>query len=223
MYRVGLLIPASNTVMEPDMVAGLGNRATLHSARMWLDEPVSRDAEIRMLDEEVAPSARMLSPIEPDIAVFGCTSAGSIRGMDGDAALREQLRELVNCAVIGVMDSIGWWLGRISVSEVSLLAPYPKAVTDVVAAGLDEMGLRVVNQVSMGVANNRDVGRIPPAAVVGAAGGARSSTAGALVVACTNLRSYEVRQAISEAARLPTVTAVSAVVDRTQWQMRDGT
>lgn len=216
MHRVGLMVPASNTVMEPDLVSGLAGFATVHTARMWLDEPVSRKSEVKMLDEETLPAARMLSPIATDVTIFGCTSAGSIRGMTADATLREQVGELTRSPVIGVMDSIAWRLRRLSAHSISLLTPYPPAVTDAVADGLEDMGFRVASRYGMDVSHNRNVARIPPAAIVTAAEEASSTATQALVVACTNLRSYEAREAISARTGLAAITALSAVIDRTR-------
>jgi len=50
--RVGLIVPSSNTVIEPDMYRRLPPGATLHTARMLLEETTPA-AESAMLDEHL--------------------------------------------------------------------------------------------------------------------------------------------------------------------------
>jgi len=91
--RVGLLVPSSNTVMEPDFWRALPPGATLHTGRMYLEE-TTPEAEGRMLDEHVLPAARDLATARPDLIVFGCTSAGALRGNQYDADLCRRISEI---------------------------------------------------------------------------------------------------------------------------------
>ena len=91
--RVGLLVPSSNTVMEPDIWAALPPGATLHTARMYLED-TTPEGESRMLDEHALPAARDLATARPDLIVFGCTSAGALRGNHYDAELCARISEL---------------------------------------------------------------------------------------------------------------------------------
>src|SRR5215211_6152341 len=77
-WRVGLLVPSSNTVMEPDLWRALPPDTTLHTGRMYLED-TTPEGESRMLDEHVLPAARDLITARPDLIVFGCTSAGALR------------------------------------------------------------------------------------------------------------------------------------------------
>ena len=79
MRRIALILPNTDTTLERDLQARLGGAHGVHSERVWL-ETVTVDAEETMLREEVPRAARYLQPIRPDAAVFGCTSAGALRG-----------------------------------------------------------------------------------------------------------------------------------------------
>ena len=51
-FRVGLLVPSSNTVMEVDLYRNLPPPITLHPARMYLEETTPQGEE-RMISEEL--------------------------------------------------------------------------------------------------------------------------------------------------------------------------
>ena len=82
-WRVGLLIPSSNVVMEVDFYRSLPHDTTLHTSRMYLADATVA-AEEQMLDELVLPAAEAAGTARPDVVVFGCTSAGELRGREGD-------------------------------------------------------------------------------------------------------------------------------------------
>ena len=73
--RIGLIVPSSNTVMEPDFHRHLGQTAIVSTRRIFL-ETVTREAETRMLEEDLPKAAELIRTTAPDVVVFGCTSAG---------------------------------------------------------------------------------------------------------------------------------------------------
>jgi maleate isomerase len=217
MKRVGLLIPSSNTVMEPDLQRSLAHVATVHSARMFLAEPATADAELDLLDRLAPSAARGIATLEPDVVVFGCTSAGTIRGREADESLRRYLSDLAGAPVVGVFDGIAAALRARGARRITVLAPYPEESTAGTVAGLREHGFDVVAHRGLGIASNLAVGRIEPSVVVSEAGDLLRATEqiDALVVACTNLRALEARRDIEAACGVDVVTANSAAVDRT--------
>ena len=48
--RVGLIVPSTNTVMEPDLYRHLPEGVTVHTSRMLLEGSVTIEAEEKMLD-----------------------------------------------------------------------------------------------------------------------------------------------------------------------------
>ena len=80
--RVALLVPSSNTVMENDLHAGLPkDQFTVHTDRMFLVE-TTRACELAMIEQHAPAAAKDLGTLNPDVLVFGCTSAGSLFGRD---------------------------------------------------------------------------------------------------------------------------------------------
>ena len=217
--RVGLILPSSNTTMEADLQQALAGRATVHTARMLLSDPVTRDGELRMLDEFAPPAARDLGTIDPDLVVFGCTSAGALRGAEADHQLREELAEACGVPVMGVLDSITKALRRLGAKRVSLLTPYEEPLTEAVAASLVADGFEVSAKHGLGCSENLAIGRVPPEEIAAAAAEVTDPDSEALVIACTNFRAYEVRDQIADETGKPVVTALSVVIDEVLEQL----
>ena len=75
--RIGLIVPSSNTVMEPDFHRHLEPECVVSTARMFLED-VTREAELRMLKEGLTNAVDCIRTTAPDVVVFGCTSAGAL-------------------------------------------------------------------------------------------------------------------------------------------------
>ena len=64
--RVGLIVPSSNTVMEPDFHRHLGQIALVSTARIFLTD-VTREAEMRMLEEDLPRAVEQLRTTGPEV------------------------------------------------------------------------------------------------------------------------------------------------------------
>jgi len=211
--RIALIVPSSNTVMENDFHRALPkDRYTVHTDRMYLVE-TTRDAEIRMI-ELARPAAADLGTVKPDLLVFGCTSAGSLFGVEYDRKLCQELGELAGCRGMGVISSASEALTRAGAKKVALITPYNEDLTRSVATALAGEGREIVAAHGMGITVNVELCDPTPAEIVAFA---REKLAGAqfdtLFVSCTNFRALEARPALEAAFGVTVITATSAVID----------
>lgn len=213
MKRIGLLVPSSNTVLEPDLTRHFGSRATVHAARMYLADPVTPAAEVAMLDDAAEPAARDLGTLQPDLVLFGCTSAGSLRGAAADRELRDRLGQICGAPVIGIFDSLGRSLRARNARRISLLTPYPAELNDSLAAGFLREGFELRDVVGLGIDSNLATGRIDPARIVDEASRMAIADSDALVIACANLRGLEAVQAVEATCGIEVVTSNSAAIE----------
>jgi len=209
--RVGLLVPSSNTVMERDLHRELDSVAEVHTARMYMVD-TTRTGEQRMLDEEALPAVTRVATTEPDVVVFGCTSASSLHGQAYDDRFRQRLSEAAGAPVLGVLSSVVEELDRMG--AIALFTPYNEELTATIAASLEAVGLRVVARRGLGIEHNFAIGRLTPDEIVKEVAAMEPSGAEAVFCSCTNLRAYEARPAIAEATGLPVFTSNQAIVSR---------
>lgn len=210
MPAVGLVIPASNTVMEGDFHRALDGHASVHTGRMLLED-VTAAGEGRMLDEEALPAVRRLAQTSPDVVVFGCTSAGALRGAAYDEELRRQLGEAAGAPVLGVMASVVAQLrGH---RAVALFTPYVAELTERVAGELEAAGIPVATTRGLGLSDNAAIGALTPERIVEAVAEMDLAGADAVLCSCTNLRAVEALDALSDAVGLPVFSSNQAVLD----------
>jgi len=212
--RVGLLLPSSDIVMEADLWQRLPFQLTLHVARMHM-ESTTVDGEEKMLEEELAPAARRVASVHPELVIFGCTSAAAIRGLDGDAAIAHQVETIAGCPCITVVQAaIQEIVAQLSVQRLLLVTPYIDELNDSLQKAFLEADLPVTNVVGMGLDNDLNIGAVPPGEVrrfVIAAARDAITAPDCVFVSCTTFRAFEVAETLEWELGIPVVTSNRAV------------
>jgi len=216
--RVGLLVPSSNTVAEADFYRRLPADATLHTARMYLDEVTAEDEAV-MLDEHLPGALRDLATTRPDVVVFACTSAGTLRGNAYEKELIRRIGERTQARAISVAAAVRRAIAARGARRIGVVTPYVEALNDSIKGSLEEDGFEVAGIRSMGITANVEIGAVEPARIAEfAAANFRSADVELLFVSCTNFRALDAREQIEQDLGVPMVTsnhaALEAVLER---------
>lgn len=211
--RIGLIVPSSNTVMEPDFHRYLGDTCTISTCRIFL-ESVDPEAEKRMLNEELPRSLRLIKTTAPDIVVFGCTSAGSLGGVTHDQGIAKTISEETGSEAITVVESILTQLRLLLCRRVALFTPYREALTQSVAGCLAESGYDLATTMGMGILQNRDIGEVPPAEIVRFVDANMAGCeADCIFLSCTNWQAIGAMKALKDRHGIPVISSNQAVIE----------
>ncbi|WP_320178922.1 aspartate/glutamate racemase family protein [Roseovarius pacificus] len=212
-FRVALIVPSSNTVMENDFHAALPKEQfSVHTDRMYLVE-TTREAEVKMIKEHAPAAAADLRTVHPDLIVFGCTSAGSLFGLDYDAEICSNLGRVAGCPSLGVISSVASALDATGARRIAVLTPYNDDLTRAVARATVSSQREVVAAYGMGITDNVALADPTPRDILKFAKATLSGTKfDGLFVSCTNFRAYEAREALQSAFGVPVVTSNSAAI-----------
>ena len=148
--RVGLMIPSSNTMMEVDFARDLPPGTALHTARMFMEDTTPA-GENKMLDEFALPAARDLGTARPDVVVFGCTSAGALRGNDYDAQLCERISELTGAPVVSTIRSVREAIEESGAASIGVITPYVDELNERIRASIEADGIQVSGITGLGI------------------------------------------------------------------------
>jgi maleate isomerase len=215
--RLGLMIPSSNTMMEPDFIAGAPPGTTVHTARMYLEDTTA-EGEHRMLDEFALPAARDLGTARPHVVVFGCTSAGALRGNDYDARLCEQISELTGAPAVSTIASVRAAIEAAGAATIGVITPYIDELNEKIKASVEADGVRVARIAGLGMTGNFEIARVSRADIVAFAVSALGDLAarGAIdlvFASCTNFGAMAARGEIAAKLGVPVVTSNQAVLE----------
>jgi maleate isomerase len=214
--RVGLMIPSSNTMMEVDFTRDLPPGTALHTARMFMEDTTTA-GESRMLDEFALPAARDLGTARPDVVVFGCTSAGALRGNDYDAELCQRIGELAGAPVTSTIGAVRAAIGASGAASVGVITPYVDELNEKIKASIEADGIDVAGIYGLGITDNFQIAEVGHDEIVEFAVRALGPLAAGGIIdlvfaSCTNFGAMAARPAITERLGLPVITSNQAVL-----------
>lgn len=217
-YRVGQIVPSSNTTMETEIPAMLrrheatqGSRFTFHSSRMRMKR-VTKD-ELAAMDRDSDRCALELSDARVDVMGYACLVAimSMGPGYHRESQLRLQQRTIENGAPTPVVTSAGALidgLHALGAKKVALIAPYMKPLTQVVVDYVEAEGIEVLDYVALEIEDNLEVGRRDPLALLDIYPRLNLANVDALVVsACVQMPSLEAIPQIEARVGIPVLSS----------------
>lgn len=211
--RVGLIVPSSNTVMEPDFHRGIGAVALVSTTRILL-EKVTRTEETRMLEDELSRAIRSIRTTAPDVVVFGCTSAGALGTLAHDREIENRIRAGTGVEAVTVLGAVIRQLSTVSARKVAIFTPYVEDLTNGIASSLSEAGYTPVKAVGMGIEANLEIGSVRPLEIVrfveSHIGGLSFDS---VFLSCTNWQSVEILGCLREKLGVPVLSSNQAAMD----------
>jgi maleate isomerase len=222
--RVGLMIPSSNTMMEVDFARELPPGAALHTARMFMEDTTPA-GENRMLDEFARPAARDLGTARPDVVVFGCTSAGALRGNDYDTELCRQISELTGAPTVSTIGAVRAAITGSGAASIGVITPYVDELNEKIGASIEADGIQVAAMAGLGITDNFAIAEVGQDEIVAFADAALGQLAADGVIdlvfaSCTNFGAMAARATIAGRLGLPVVTSNQAVLAATVARLR---
>lgn len=217
-YRIGQIVPSSNTTMETEIPAMLRaresvepERFTFHSARMRMKE-VTKE-ELAAMDRDSDRCALELADAPVDVLGYACLVAIMSMGHGYHRESEQRLRGVAadNGRDVPVVTSAGALvegLQTLGAKRVAIITPYMKPLTELVKSYIEAEGIEVLDTISLEISNNIKVGSRDPLALVDIAKDLKIEGADAVVVsACVQMPSLEAVQTVEDNLGLPVVSA----------------
>ena len=222
-YRIGQIVPSSNTTMETEIPAMLRareailpERFTFHSSRMRMHRVVKE--ELEAMNREGLRCAAELADARVDVMSTACLVAIMAMGTGYHRQVEEDLRRVAreNHCEAPVMTSAGALvagLKTMGARRIALMAPYMKSLTAAVVAYIEAEGIEVLDALSFEIPDNLEVGRRDPLQLLDDVRRLRIADADAVVLsACVQMPSLAAIQIAQDRLGVPvTSTAVCTV------------
>lgn len=220
-FKIGQIVPSSNTTMETEIPAMLrareavlpSERFTFHSSRMRMKH-VTKE-ELAAMDAQADRCAEELSDARVDVIGYACLVAIMAMGRGYHRVAESRLGALarVNAPATEMVTSAGALLHGIATlgaSKVSIVTPYVKPLTSLVVDYIEHEGVEVVDAISLEISDNLAVGARNPLDLVDIAARLNVSNADAVVVsACVQMPSHAAVSLVEGKLDRPTVSAAT--------------
>jgi len=222
-FRVGQVVPSSNTTMEIEIPAMLRareqhfqERFSFHSARARMHRVTPE--ELAAMNRDALRAAAELADARVDVLSTACLVAIMAQGLGYHRQVEEDFRRVLaeHGSRARVMTSAGaliYGLKKLGARKVSLLAPYMKPLCDKVVAYIENEGIEVVDRIAFEIPDNLEVGRRDPMRLLEDVKRLNVANADAVVLsACVQMQSLPAVQPAQDMLGLPvTSTSVCTV------------
>lgn len=216
LIRIGVLVPFTNTNLEPDMMRMCPPNASVHYTRIGgyvLNEIPALGQMQEMGAADISEALNLIAGVKPDVVLYGCTSATLTHGLDFDRNLVGRIEAVTGAKAITAAGAILLALRELGVSKVGFASPYVGEVNAQAIRFLAQAGVEAVKCADVGkTLSNHEQGALTPGDVFGLAMSADHEEAEVIVLACTDLRAIEVIERIETELCKPVVTVNQAMM-----------
>jgi len=207
---IGLLVPATNVVMEPELNKMAPEGVAIYTERIVHKGAKSTDTfyeAIKRLADDIPEAAKRLSFANPDIVVFGCTSGSFIEGEDWNQKISQEIRNIIDVPVITASSGVVEALKALGAKRIAVGTPYPDDVNERLRAFLRYHGFEVVRMGSVPYVYSKSV-----YAAYKLVKRLDGEDIDALLISCTDFATLNVLGLLEEECRKPVVSSNQATM-----------
>ena len=146
---IGLIIPSSNRLTEPQFNAYAPPGVGIHITRLRMTGKFRKP--LSELKRPLVEAAEALSDVKPGMIVFHCTANSMESGLAHEKAVIEIIEQASGCPTITTAQAITQAFDRFGIKKLVLISPYVKATNQLEVNYLTETGYTVLHELGLGL------------------------------------------------------------------------
>ncbi|MGE0797007.1 MAG: aspartate/glutamate racemase family protein [Lautropia sp.] len=207
--RIGLIVPSTNTVNEPEFWQLAPRGVSIHTSRVLATGPSDRNAFVRM-EQGLELATEQLATAEVDVVAYGCTTGSIVCPLP---ELVEKMTAKAGVPSLTTAAAVVAALRACGVRRVAVGTPYNDYLNDSEARFLRDYGFEVAHLGALQPPegeSRRTIGRIPLEASWRLAHAVDRPDADAVFLSCTNLATLDVIAELEHELGKPVITSNQA-------------
>lgn len=208
--RIGLIVPSSNTTMEPEFYQHLPQGVSLHTARITIVNAVPE--ELSKMPEELDGCVELLRTAKVDVVVFGCTSGSFLMGKGYDRELEERIEKVGGVPAVTTSHAVLEALKAKGVQKLAIATPYIEEINEKEVKFFSDYGFTVEIIRGLNLTDNLQIGACEPSKAyqLGLEVVKEKPDVDGLFISCTNFRTFEIIEPLSRDIEKPVITSNQA-------------
>lgn len=206
--RIGLIIPSSNRLTEPQFHQYCPSGVVPHVTRLRITQPPRR-LPLEMLDE-IREAATLLAHAKCDITVFHCTGSSMEAGLDAERQVVDAIAQTTGRQATSTASALLEAFRALGARRLVLVSPYRG--NDHEIDFLREAGLEVLHDRALALDGSDGLCSAPAELFLQATLEEADPDADAYFISCTNIRSPEVVAELEARLGRPVVTSNQATL-----------
>ena len=213
MIRLGLIVPSSNTTMEPEFYRMLPNSFSVHTGRLRLREVTVKG--LAEMEEKIEDEALKLSDASVDVIGYGCTSGSLFRGLGHDKIIEERIEKASGIPAVATAGAVIRALKALKIKKVAVATPYIDEINDLEEKFLLANELQVVDLNGLKLKDNIKIGKLSSEVAYKLVMELRCDEADGIFISCTNFPTVNSINKLEKELKKPVISSNTA----TLWAM----
>lgn len=214
--RIGVVVPVTNTNLEPDMTMMRPSGVSIHFARSRGYDIVAIPDEKQMQNYSDAPYEEVVDSLKncrSDIILYGCTSATLAQGPAFDEEFRALIEARTSIPTVTAASSLIEALTDLGIKKFAFTSPYVASLNDYAVSFIEAYGMSCVGRFDTPKPlSNNAVAEITPEQALEMGVAVNSDEAEAIVLSCTDMRASEAVETIEQRLGKPVITSNQAMM-----------
>jgi len=214
--RIGVVVPVTNTNLEPDMNMLRPDGVSIHAVRSGgydIDAIPDEKQMQQYSDAAWQETVDQLKHCQSDIILYGCTSATLAQGPEFDQTFREQIEQHTSIPTITAASALIEALTDLRIKNFAFTSPYVASLNDYAVNFIEAYQFNCVGRLDTPIPlSNNAVAELTPEQVQDMAIEANNNDAEAIVLSCTDMRATEAIEAIESKLHKPVITSNAAMM-----------
>lgn len=202
--KLGMMMPSSNSIAEPQFAAMLPAGVSLHVTRLQLRGGDAAE-HLRMLDR-LEEATSLLVDTGVDRLMFHCTAV-SMFSPEMPGEITQRVRALTDIPLTITSEAVLAGLRALAATKIVLLTPYNQDTNDREVRFLEHNKVLVLREKGLNCAGGVEMAGVTPEQWYDEALALRDDRADAYFLSCTTIRSAEVIEPLELALGKPVITS----------------
>ena len=147
--RIGLIIPSSNRLTEPQFNRYAPPGVDVHVTRLRMTGKFRKPLD--EMKRSLVEAAVALSDVKPGVIVFHCTANSMEKGLAHEAAIVEIIEKTSGCPTLTTAQAITAAFNQLGIKKLVLISPYVKETNEHEVRYLNEAGYTVLHELGLGL------------------------------------------------------------------------
>ncbi len=204
--KLGLIVPANNSVIEPELASVLPAGVALYATRVMAKGDLTSDA-IRAMEADVDKAVDQIAATGVDIIAYCDMVTTFIMEPGWNEAAIERFAARTATPVISAWTALRDALAAVGAQRIALGTPYPRAIHALAAPFFRERGIEVASEATLDIMAMREVPTVNHARLMGLVGSLDGSGCDAVVLLATDLPTLGSIKEIEHVTGLPVLTS----------------
>lgn len=209
-HRVGLIIPASNRIVEDEMTRFYPEGVRVHVNRLRMT--AEHKVPLEKLEPRITDATGALADARCEAVTFHCTANSTDGGEAGEKLILDAMQPAGARHVSTTATALRRALGALGSKRMVLLTPYSQKVTDHEAEFIEAAGVEVLKGVGLGLKDSDAYCAATPASWRDTLLELRHKDADLYFISCANTATFTIIDELERKLAQPVITSNQVVV-----------